>query len=293
MDVYKHILEDLETLRLWSLDHEMFALVYALFTRKYIEEYTYYDDSLKKEVRNQIKYLSDVWVHDKSVSNWFEGACPLLPATNNSLEANNSTFKTKYTEHKRHSISVITSKIGQYLNDQSDLKKEEDEPKPSSEDMKQAERFLNRNSEFFISRDLTKSSTNHRTMIKEDYGEIRGKTKRIVAVPSSDNHGFSVNQFKKLAATNLMKRTTLDYDNFNDFKKCCGQLYFIEYSYVNETDCFTACSCVQSIKGRQCIHELAVLVNDNFISKPSEIPRIGRLVKKRGVMSKNKRQRFV
>ena len=140
---------------------------------------------------------------------------------------------------------------------------------------------------------LTSSSTNHRTQIKADYGEIRAKTRRIVAVPASEKHEFSVTQFKNLAKTNLYKRTSLDYSDFDDFKKCSQELLFIEYAYISENDCFTACSCVQSIKGSPCFHELSVLMNDNFISKPSEIPRIGRLVKKRGVMSKNRRQRFV
>ena len=289
----RQILDDLEIVRLYSLDFEMFCVVYSLFTRKWIEEYQFHDDELKTEVRKQIKYISDTWALDRNVCNWFEGACPLLPSTNNSLEANNSTFKTRYTDHQRHSINVITDKIGQYLNDQADLKKEDDEPKHSNENMKVAERFLTRNTEFFVSRDLTRSSTNHRTMVRQDYGEIRGRTKKIVAVPTLDKPQFSANHFKQLAATNLMKRTSLDYDNFDDFKKCCGDLYFIEYSFINDTDCFTACSCVQSIKGKPCIHELAVLMNDNYISKPSEIPRIGRLVKKRGPMSKNRRQRFV
>ena len=142
--------------KLYSLDQEMFFVIFALFTRKWIEEYPYLGDdgqnSLKSEVREIMRYISDVWVHDRSVCNWFEGACPLVPATNNSLESNNASFKKNYTGFKRHSINVLTDKIGQYLNDQADMKKEEDETKTPDAAHKSAEKFLNRNGDFFVSK---------------------------------------------------------------------------------------------------------------------------------------------
>ena len=53
-------------------------------------------------------YLKEIWFEDKNVRNWFQGALPLGPITNNNLGRNNGILKIKdYSNDIKHGFKEL------------------------------------------------------------------------------------------------------------------------------------------------------------------------------------------
>ena len=68
--VYQELMNDLYCVHFNALDNEMFCFVMALFSRKWVEEYKFFDDDLKYDVRKAVKYIMDTWVRDQATNKW-------------------------------------------------------------------------------------------------------------------------------------------------------------------------------------------------------------------------------
>ena len=56
----------------------------------------------KEALVKAVDYLKATWFDDEAVKNWFQGAHPLGPITNNNLERNNSILKSKeFSNHTK------------------------------------------------------------------------------------------------------------------------------------------------------------------------------------------------
>ena len=135
----------------------------------------------------------------------------MYPSTNNALERNNGILKQYYTNRTRQSVPALVKKLGEFLKDQVNLDKELQEVKLNHEDLKLAEAFLDKHTDYFAEKDLR-------------------------------------------------RKRTLDYDNFDQFKSDSRALLFVEKVQINNDQVCCVCSCEQSMKGKDCIHALAVLL---------------------------------
>ena len=68
--VYNNIMSDLYSVHYFVSDEEQFSIVMALFSRKWVEEYEFFDQDLKYDVRKAVMYIMDTWVRDKSSNTW-------------------------------------------------------------------------------------------------------------------------------------------------------------------------------------------------------------------------------
>ena len=214
----------------------------------------------------------------------------MFPSTNNALERNNGIIKQYYTNRTRHSIPALVGKLGDYLKDQTALNKDEEDFKVNHDDLKLAEAYLDKNKELFVTKSL-KPNKKYRTIIKQDSGILTGQVTKITAVPSDEKAYESVEDFKHDAYDIFKRKSDLDYDNFDQFKSDSKSLHFIEWVQITkDTNCFV-CSCEVSMKGKECLHTLAILLNEDYLVKPSDFPKVGRWIKKKGNRAKNEMQR--
>lgn len=214
----------------------------------------------------------------------------MFPSTNNGLESNNNVLKQNYTNRTRHSVPSLVSKLSDFLKDQVGKNKDQAEYKINHELLKEAEKFLDKNSRFYAKKDLSKSRTKYRTIIKEDIGILKGEVTHIAAVPGDETNPTDVNEFERLAAETFKRKTTLDYEDFDQFKSDSKKIYFVEHVSVREEICFV-CSCETSMKGTDCLHTYATGIREEYLVKPSEIAQIGRMIRKKGNLCKNQKQR--
>ena len=115
--VFQSIMNDIHMIHLFALDKESFNIIFALFTRKYSEEWEYHNDYLKMDVRARaLPYLSSQWGVNKMTNLWFQGCNPQGPMTNNALERANLDFKENYTMNRRLSLPNTITKIKQFVN---------------------------------------------------------------------------------------------------------------------------------------------------------------------------------
>ena len=65
----------------------------GLFCRKWEEEKVISDKNTKEALTNAVSYFKNNWVKRADVRNWWQGANPCMPITNNGLERANAILK--------------------------------------------------------------------------------------------------------------------------------------------------------------------------------------------------------
>ena len=83
-DVPSQIYDDIKDLQSGVCDEESFFIIAALLKRKWLEEKTYMDDTLKLRVHEFYLYFTKVWLQS-DIQKWYEAANPMMLSTNNSL----------------------------------------------------------------------------------------------------------------------------------------------------------------------------------------------------------------
>ena len=84
----------------------------------------------------------------------YEAAVAMYPSTNNALERNNGILNQYYTNRTRQSVPALVKKLGEFLKDQVNLDKELQEIKLNHEDLKLAQAFLDKHTDYFAEKDL-------------------------------------------------------------------------------------------------------------------------------------------
>ena len=126
-------------------------------------------------------------------------------------------------------------------------------------------------------------------IIKKDFGSIRGAVNKLIALPTI-NSPKDPSEFAQVASKVLTRRTDLSWDNFDQFVTDAKSVAIVEVLSVSESEIYAACSCEIGIKGKACVHNLAVYIMHGMVKKPSKIPMIGRFSRKRGKIPVSKKQ---
>ena len=99
-------------------------------------------------------------------------------------------------------------------------------------------------------------------MIKEDDGLLQGRTNHVYVLPAKETPKEAPEVFLTTASEVYRRRTSLDYENFDQFTKDLTFAAFVELVEQDEDgvdDFFAVCSCELGVKGHICLHQLAVL----------------------------------
>ena len=102
-ELYQDLNSDLDCFARGVLDAEMWEVVTPLFFNKWQQVKPQGLNKDKKEaLEKAVNYVKSTWFDDDGVRNWFQGAHPLGPITNNNLERNNGILKSKdYSNHTK------------------------------------------------------------------------------------------------------------------------------------------------------------------------------------------------
>ena len=141
------------------------------------------------------------------------------------------------------------------------------------------------------------SKKNRRTMIKDDEGLLRGITNHVYVLPTKEKPTEEPEMFLANASEVYRRRTSLDYENFDQFAKDSTAAAFVELVEQDEDgvdDFFAVCSCELGVKGELrfctkrfffhtklfllghiCHHQLAVLYELKKMTPPSEEMTVG------------------
>ena len=93
--LFKELSEDLDCLARFTLDSESHSVVSPLFFDKWqIEKLAGLTAEKAASLQSSVTYLKESWFDDPAVNRWYQGACPQMPLTNNSLERNNGILKS-------------------------------------------------------------------------------------------------------------------------------------------------------------------------------------------------------
>ena len=135
----------------------------------------------------------------------------------------------------------------------------------------------------------------HKTMIRKSrpgtpFKDLfAGDVQSITAFPLAENEKLSRTAFGKVAASVLAKRTDMEYDDFDDFAKSVC-VAFVEHVLVTDGDRnFFKCSCSSGIKGKDCVHVVALQMAVGDIEKPNNT-LISTITKPSGRPKKNTKQ---
>ena len=136
----------------------------------------------------------------------------------------------------------------------------------------------------------------HKTMIRKSrpgtpFKDLfAGDVQSITAFPLAENEKLSRTAFGKVAASVLAKRTDMEYDDFDDFAKSTSSVAFVEHVLVTDGDRnFFKCSCSSGIKGKDCVHVVALQMAVGDIEKPNNT-LISTITKPSGRPKKNTKQ---
>ena len=102
-ELYQDLNSDLDCFARGVLDAEMWEVVTPLFFNKWQQVKPQGLNKDKKEaLEKAVNYVKSTWYDDDGVRNWFQGAHPQGPITNNNLERNNGILKSKdYSNHTK------------------------------------------------------------------------------------------------------------------------------------------------------------------------------------------------
>ena len=96
------------------------------------------------------------------------------------------------------------------------------------------------------------SKKKRRTMIKEDDGLLRGRTDHVYVLPYKETPVEAPEVFLNTASEVYRRRTSLDYQNFDQFAKESMSAAFVEVVEQDTeegNDFFVVCSCELGVKG--------------------------------------------
>lgn len=92
--LYHEQLSDLQCLACHSLDKESWIVLKDLFVRKWRVDKEFPNPEVADAASSAVSYLEDNWFAEDQPYMWFQGAVPLSPVTNNSLERQNGILKS-------------------------------------------------------------------------------------------------------------------------------------------------------------------------------------------------------
>lgn len=95
------------------------------------------------------------------------------------------------------------------------------------------------------------------------------------------------------ASAMLRRRTNQAWDTFNQFKTDAQRFFWLERVVQEESSDFVVCSCSVGLKGKTCVHRLALLMSQGDIDRPSEKEYIKKGGKRKGRKLKSAIQKFV
>ena len=87
------LLEDIDSIARYTLDEESLTTIMGLFCRKWEQEKVVKDQAAKEALKEVVTYFKNSWVKQDDVRNWWQGANPCMPITNNGLERANAILK--------------------------------------------------------------------------------------------------------------------------------------------------------------------------------------------------------
>ena len=171
---------------------------------------------------------------------------------------------------------IMTLQLSEYLIVETDYNKKDLQPEHTQQFLKEASDLVDMWPKLATRSVKRSDGSRHRTMIKKsrqgthfkDF--IAGDVQYITAFPLGDNEKLSRTAFGKLAADVLAKRTDLDYENFADFAQSVTSVAFVEHVLTpdGERNLFK-CSCSSGIKGKDCLHVVALQMKAGDIEKPN------------------------
>ena len=109
-DVASQIYDDIKDLQSGVCSEESFFIIAALLKRKWLEEKTYMEDTLKLRAHKFYLYFTKVWLRS-DIQMSYEAANPMMLSTNNSLEASNNVLKRDYNGRMRLSMPNFVEKV--------------------------------------------------------------------------------------------------------------------------------------------------------------------------------------
>ena len=122
--------------------------------------------------------------------------------------------------------------------------------KATHDQKKKAETFWKKNSSYIKMQNVSKKK--RRTMIKEDDGLLRGRTDHVYVLPYKETPVEAPEVFLNTASEVYRRRTSLDYQNFDQFAKESMSAAFVEVVEQDTeegNDFFVVCSCELGVKG--------------------------------------------
>ena len=87
------LLEDIDSIARYTLDEESLTTIMGLFCCKWEQEKVVKDQAAKEALKEAVTYFKNSWVKRDDVRNWWQGANPCMPITNNGLERANAILK--------------------------------------------------------------------------------------------------------------------------------------------------------------------------------------------------------
>ena len=151
-----------------------------------------------------------------------------------------------------------------------------------------ADKYLIKYDSFLATKTISETST-RRLMIKKNSGAMRGAVFKIIALPTV-NSPKDKKDFTEKASKVLSRRSALSWDKFDQFVSDAKAVAIVEVVKLSDTEIYAACSCDVGVKGKSCVHAVAVYMKHGIIKRPSEIQMIGRFSKNKGKIPDAKKQ---
>ena len=144
-----------------------------------------------------------------------------------------------------------------------------------------------------------KNKSSHRTLVKKNYGAVRGHVVETSIVPvREDLFGIRKGEFATLGQEIHQRRNTVCYKTFDEFTRDINTVVFVEtvFEVENQVEgCFFACSCTQAksssgVKGKLCCHVVLAMMEAGILKRTPPNPSISNFANKKGAPKKNKKQ---
>lgn len=222
---------DIDTLQLSSTP-EIFSRGIDFFFQKW-----------KRKEKKFCEYFEKTWIRKNS--SWYEGYEPLLPSTNNALEATNDVLKRKYTMRRRLDVAPFNTQLFKFVHD------------------------------FSKSYDSVRSYKLTPTIPKEQWSQaiVWAKNEHINHILHDDDNCIYVpsSTFLNEKKRHLNEHDIEDYENFearnfDQFFKNVNSIWKIQFDDKEWTNC--TCSCPQFLKKSYCKHTIGLAIRLKICEPP-------------------------
>ena len=141
-----------------------------------------------------------------------------------------------------------------------------------------------------------KSKEMHKTIVKKDYGAVRGHVVSTIVMPNKDDlFEMTRAEFANVGQKLHVRRNKANYETFEQFSKDMKSIVFVDAGFEDEhrkEGYFVACSCTDDksesgVKGKMCVHCVVVMMECGIIKENTEISNF---VNKPGAAKKNEKQ---